>query len=183
MPLRFAAGVKALLQAAGEAGSALQQVLWGDPASSKVLYPDDLDLEDMATPQSRGQAIASDGTFDFFLSHGLAQFLDRMSVSWAQVSTNATSVAPTYNDSFGFDTGTAITKDEANDRITLTFSSNHTNTYLVVLGYAMTGSPGFIYPYSIAVGSVTVSFYDSAGAKLTINGRTVAVFVIGATAA
>jgi hypothetical protein len=167
----------AIRTAANTAGG-IHELMLGTPGTN-VTYPDPDEYSGVGTKVYDRGTVWDTDLIPAILQQ-IGAHLDGFYPAWCQVDTKGTGVTPTYKESFGFDTGTSITKDEANDRITLTFSSAYTNSYLYVGGFALTGSPGHIYPFSIGTTSIVVEFYDEpAGNKYDINDKTVMVLVLG----
>jgi len=179
MASKLSAAVRALLNAAGDAGTELQKIMWGTAASPKVFYPSIPGLDQIGSPQSRGQALTTGVSFDFLITRGLAPFFDEQSISWAAIQTNATGAVPTYAISHGFDVATPIVKDEVANTLACAFDEDYALPLYVTLG-CMTLSKAVLYVH--AQSTHTVKFEYSAvptGAPIAINNQWAYVFVIG----
>jgi hypothetical protein len=169
--------IKALLNAAADAGDAIHQVLFGTSSAAKVFYPETPENYEGAKPHTRGQAIAVDTTLEYLMNNGLAAFLDTHSICWAVVATNATGVTPTVTEGYGV---SSASKNEGNKTVQLTFDTAYANTSFFVTG-ALDAYDSVHHFHGASTTTVTLAFHDvNSGLDIAINSQTVRILVVGA---
>lgn len=106
---------------------------------------------------------------------GIGDEFDRSSCVWAEISTNGIAIAPTIATGTGV---SAVSKNEALDRLTVTFDPAYTNANFYAHAI-IEQMEAFTIIVGRSVDTLTVQFQDRTGALLDINTRNVLVFACG----
>jgi hypothetical protein len=170
----------ARLATAGDTAEGLEQLYFGS-TGGWIVYP--APPEEQIIEGKTGQAwvdMEGDDTLrKWEMENGLGAFLDDRSIVRAKISTNATGVGPSFVEQLGC---TSATKDEGNDRITLSFAIDFETAHYVVTGGSdggLGGVPRIVNPVTQAVGSVIFEVYDLDSVRADINDLNVQVLIIG----
>lgn len=160
------------IQAFAEAGDDSDKIGAGDPTGLAIAFPG-------AGSFKRGLTWLRERTgtpgFIDFLIEAIGDEHDRAAIAHANITTNATTVAPTLTHNIGF---SGVSKNEGNSTLTLTLDPVYDNTGYFVWGFIF-GLFSVQLLSSQGTSSFTLRFQDAAGVNIGINGRSVRMLTVG----